>query len=78
MAHTDSPLTDLIQAKGYSIHKLAQTSGIPNTTLRRHLADGDFTVTQLRRIARTLDVSTATVLSLAENSSVEHSRSAVA
>lgn len=76
MAHTPTPLTELIQSKGYSVHGLAQASGIPNTTLRRHLADGDFTVTQLRRIARTLDVSTALVLSLAENSAAEHGRSA--
>lgn len=76
MATNTSPLTELIQSKGYSTHKLAQASGIPNTTLRRHLADGDFTVTQLRRIARTLDVSTSLVLSLAEDRSVEHSRSA--
>lgn len=76
MATTNTPLTELIQSKGYSTHKLAQASGIPNTTLRRHLADGDFTVTQLRRIARTLDVSTSLVLGLAEDRSVEHSRSA--
>lgn len=76
MATTQTPLAELIQSKGYSTHGLAQASGIPNTTLRRHLADGDFTVTQLRRIARTLEVSTPLVLSLAENSAVEHSRSA--
>lgn len=76
MAHTTTPLAELIQSKGYSVHGLAQVSGIPNTTLRRHLADGDFTVTQLRRIARALDVSTPTVLALAESSAVEHSSSA--
>ncbi|MGP5483904.1 helix-turn-helix domain-containing protein [Brachybacterium alimentarium] len=72
MATTNTPLTELIQSKGYSVHGLAQASGIPNTTLRRHLADGDFTVTQLRRIAKTLGVTPALVLSLAENCSVEH------
>jgi len=76
MAHNDTPLTELIQSKGYSVHGLAHTSGIPNTTLRRHLADGDFTVTQLRRLARTLDVSTSLILTLAEDRAAEHSSSA--
>lgn len=78
MATNTSPLAELIQSKGYSTHRLAQASGIPNTTLRRHLADGDFTVTQLRRLARTLDVSTSMILSLAESRAVEHSSSAAA
>lgn len=76
MATTNTPLTELIQSKGYSVHGLAQASGIPNTTLRRHLADGDFTVTQLRRIAQALGVTPIVVLSLAESASVEHISSA--
>lgn len=76
MANNNTPLTELIQSKGLSVHGLAQASGIPNTTLRRHLADGDFTVTQLRRLARTLDVSTSLILSLAEDSAAEHRSSA--
>lgn len=78
MATTTAPLTELIQSKGYSVHGLAQATGIANTTLRRHLADGDFTVTQLRRIARTLDVSTTLILSLAEDSTAEHRSSRAA
>ena len=72
MAHNSTPLTELIQSKGYSVHGLAQASGIPNTTLRRHLTSGDFTVTQIRRLARTLDVSTTLILNLAEESAVEN------
>ena len=67
MATTNTPLVELIQSKGFSIHSLAEASGVPNTTLRRHLRDGDFKVTELRRVAQTLGVSTSLVLSLAEN-----------
>ena len=68
MANINTPLAELIASKGYSIHGLATEAGIPNSTLRRHLIDGDFKVTELRRVAQALGVTPAVVLSLAETS----------
>lgn len=76
MAHTSTPLAELIASKGLSVHGLADASGVPNTTLRRHLRDGDFRVTELRRIAQALGVSPALILSLAEQSTDQRDNAA--
>lgn len=66
------PLTTLMEDKGHSVHSLALATFIPETTMRRRMADRDFTVSQMRSIADALEVAPGDILKAA----VEHSRSA--
>ena len=71
MANTNrgrDPLINLMDTHGYSVHSLAQATLIPETTLRRRLADRDFTVSQMRALADALDTTPSDVMKAA----VEH------
>jgi len=47
----------LLRESGTSQAGLSEQAGIPRTTLQRRLIDGDFTITELARIALVLDTT---------------------
>lgn len=51
--------------------QLSELSGIPRTTLQRRLLDGDFTVSELSRVASVLGTTPDAILAAASDTKVE-------
>jgi transcriptional regulator with XRE-family HTH domain len=71
-ASVASVVTERLKAEGFTQVSLADKSGIPRTTLQRRLSDGDFTVSELARVARALRTTPDELVSRAHNAITAH------
>ena len=55
-------IMELLAERKIAAYTLADKAGIARTTMQRRLIDGEFTVTELQRIAVVLDVDVLTIL----------------
>lgn len=65
-----------IEYRDTSVQALAREAGITPRTFREHLKVGTLTLDEVFAAARALDMDASAILRKAENSAVEHSRSA--
>lgn len=61
-ANVATGITELLTERKLATYTLADNAGIARTTMQRRLIDGEFTVTELQRIAAVLDVDVLTIL----------------